>query len=109
MATPNWSMGAVSVRPLQADLSVSVAGTSALYPGNLSYTITVKNNGTSAAAGVTLTDTLAAWIDLGFHDAFSRELCWHNLNQLLSGRASSWSQRYCHRGRHPRCKWWISE
>src|SRR5581483_2144188 len=58
-ATSNWSMGAVSVRPLQADLSVSVAGTSAVYPGNLTYTITIKNNGTSPATGVTLADTLA--------------------------------------------------
>ena len=43
-----WSDAAVSIEPSQADLSVSVSGTSALFPANLSYTITVKNNGPTA-------------------------------------------------------------
>ncbi len=67
-----WSDGAVSIQPLQTDLAVTVSGTSALFPTNLSYTITVKNNGPTAipSAGsvpgttVTLTDTLAGGLTL---------------------------------------------
>jgi uncharacterized repeat protein (TIGR01451 family) len=63
-----WSDAALSLQPLQTDLSVSVSGTSALFPTNLSYTIMVTNNGPAAVpssgsvpgTSVTLTDTLAA-------------------------------------------------
>jgi uncharacterized repeat protein (TIGR01451 family) len=63
-----WADAAVSIEPSQTDLSVSVSGTSALFPTNLSYTITVKNNGPTAIPSsgsvpgttVTLTDTLAS-------------------------------------------------
>jgi uncharacterized repeat protein (TIGR01451 family) len=55
-----WSDAAVSIQPLQADLGVTVGGTSALFPSSLSYTITVTNNGPAASSGVTLTDTLAS-------------------------------------------------
>ena len=58
-------MGALSVRPFQADLSVSVAGTSAYFNAPLTYTVTVTNNGTSSATGVVLTDTLAAGLTFG--------------------------------------------
>lgn len=58
--TSNWSVGAVSVRPLQAEVAVSVVGNSTFFPANLTYTITTTNNGPSSATGVTLTDTLAA-------------------------------------------------
>jgi uncharacterized repeat protein (TIGR01451 family) len=58
-ANSNWSDAGVSIQPLQADLGVTVSGTSALFPTNLTYTITVTNNGPSASAGVVLTDTLA--------------------------------------------------
>ena len=55
-------MAAVSVQPLQADLSVSVVGSSAFFPQNLTYTITVTDSGPSVASGVTLTDTLPAGV-----------------------------------------------
>ena len=55
-----WSEAAISIQPSQGDLAVSVTGSSALFPANLVYTITVKNNGPAAASGVVLTDTLAA-------------------------------------------------
>jgi uncharacterized repeat protein (TIGR01451 family) len=64
-ANARWSDAAVSIQPLQADLGVTVGGTSTLFPTNLTYTITVTNNGPSASSGVTLTDTLASgltWI-----------------------------------------------
>ena len=57
--TSNWSAGAVAVRPFQADLTVSVVGSAAFFPQNLTYTITVTNNGPSTATATTLTDTLA--------------------------------------------------
>ena len=67
-----WSDAAVSIQPLQTDLSVSVSGTSALFPANLVYTVTVTNNGPTAIPSsgsvpgttVTLTDTLAAGLTL---------------------------------------------
>lgn len=59
-ASTNWSVGALSIRPAQADVSVTNVATSSAYPGNLSYTVTVTNNGPSSATGVTLTDTRSA-------------------------------------------------
>jgi uncharacterized repeat protein (TIGR01451 family) len=59
-ANSPWSVSAVSIRPLQADLSVTVGGSATQFPTNLTYTITVTNNGASAATGVVLTDTLAS-------------------------------------------------
>jgi len=59
----NWAVAAVSVRPLQADLAVNVTGSSALYPTNFTYTITVTNNGPSATSA-TLTDTLPGGLTL---------------------------------------------
>ncbi len=71
-ATSRWSDAAVSIQPSQTDLGVTVSGTSALFPTNLSYTITVTNNGpaivptSTAVPGttVTLTDTLAGGLTL---------------------------------------------
>ncbi len=57
-ANSNWSAGAVSVRPFQADLSVAVSGTAVAFPGNITYTAVVTNNGPSTATGATVTDTL---------------------------------------------------
>ena len=56
----------------QSDLGVTVSGTSALFPTNLSYTMTVTNNGPAAIPSsgsvpgttVTLTDTLATGLTL---------------------------------------------
>jgi signal peptidase I len=59
-ANSPWSVSAVSIRPLQADLSVTVGGSAAQFPTNFTYTITVTNNGASAASGAVLTDTLAS-------------------------------------------------
>ncbi len=59
----NWVVAAVSVRPLQADLAVSVTGSSALYPANFTYTITVTNNGPTSTSA-TLTDTLPGGLTL---------------------------------------------
>lgn len=59
-----WADAAVSIQPAQADLGVSVAGSSAQYPGNLTYTVTVTNNGPDTATTVNLTDTLPAGLTL---------------------------------------------
>jgi uncharacterized repeat protein (TIGR01451 family) len=61
--TSLWSMGAVSIRPSQGDLAISVVGSSALYPANFTYTITVTNNGPSASTA-TVTDTLPGGLAL---------------------------------------------
>ena len=59
-STSNWSQGAISINPSTADISVSTSVGSAVFLGsNTVYTITVTNNGPSAANNVTLTDTLA--------------------------------------------------
>jgi uncharacterized repeat protein (TIGR01451 family) len=57
--TSNWSVAGISVKPVQADVGVSVTSTSALYPANLTYNITVTNYGPTPATNVVLTDTLA--------------------------------------------------
>jgi uncharacterized repeat protein (TIGR01451 family) len=67
-----WAEAAVSIQPSQADLAVSVTGTSALFPLNLTYTVTVTNNGPAIIPSsgsvpgttVTLTDTLAGGLIL---------------------------------------------
>ena len=61
--TSLWSMGAVSIRASQGDLAVSVVGSSALYPANFTYTVTVTNNGPSASTA-TVTDTLPGGLAL---------------------------------------------
>jgi len=64
-AATNWSVAGASVMPLQADVGVTVNPGGAVPLGsNLTYTITVTNNGPTAATGVTLTDTLAAGLVL---------------------------------------------
>lgn len=56
----NWSLGAVSINPTTADISVTTGVVSAVFVGqNTTYNITVTNNGPSPANAVTLTDTLA--------------------------------------------------
>ncbi|HZR66755.1 MAG TPA: C25 family cysteine peptidase [Terriglobales bacterium] len=55
-----WSDSAVSIQPSQADLQVAATGTSTLFPANISYTVTVTNNGPSTASSVSLTNTLPA-------------------------------------------------
>jgi uncharacterized repeat protein (TIGR01451 family) len=61
--TSNWADAAVSIRPLQADLAVNVTGTSALFPANFTYKITVTNNG-PAASTPTVTDMLPSGLSL---------------------------------------------
>ena len=63
-ASVRWADTAVSIQPAQADLSVSVAGSSAQYPANLTYTVTVTNNGPDTATTVSLTDTLPTGLTL---------------------------------------------
>ena len=62
--TSNWSLGALSVKPLQADVGVTIVTNGVFSPQNVTYTISVSNNGPSAAHVVTLTDTLAAGLTL---------------------------------------------
>lgn len=57
-ASSQWSSSVVSVQPLQGDLGVSVSGSATQFPTNLSYLITVKNNGPSASTGAVLTTNL---------------------------------------------------
>jgi uncharacterized repeat protein (TIGR01451 family) len=59
--TSNWSLGAVSINPLAADIGVTTSVASAVFLGqNTTYTTTVFNNGPSAANSVVLTDTWPA-------------------------------------------------
>ena len=62
--TSNWSLGALSVKPLQADVGVTIVTNGVFSPQNVTYTISVSNNGPSTAQLVTLTDTLAAGLTL---------------------------------------------
>ncbi len=63
--TSNWSLGAVSINPTAADIGVTTSVGSAVFLGqNTTYTITIFNNGTSAANTVNLSDTLAAGMTL---------------------------------------------
>lgn len=56
--TSNWSYGGISLNPSQADIGVSTT-VAPVAPGtNSVYNITVYNNGPSAAAAVSLVDTL---------------------------------------------------
>jgi uncharacterized repeat protein (TIGR01451 family) len=56
--TSNWAVGAISINPTTADIGVTTSVASAVFLGqNTSYTITVTNNGPSAANNVVLTDT----------------------------------------------------
>jgi uncharacterized repeat protein (TIGR01451 family) len=64
--TSNWSLGAVSINPTAADIGVTTSVNTAVFLGSpTTYNITVFNNGTSAANGVTLSDTLASGMTLG--------------------------------------------
>jgi len=64
-AASNWSVAGASVMPLQADVGVTVNPGGAVPLGqNVTYNITVTNNGPSAATSVSLTDTLAAGLVL---------------------------------------------
>jgi uncharacterized repeat protein (TIGR01451 family) len=59
--TSDWEDEAVSINPSAADIGVTTSVGSAVFLGsNTTYTITVFNNGPSAANTVKLTDTLAA-------------------------------------------------
>jgi uncharacterized repeat protein (TIGR01451 family) len=63
--TFNWAQGAISVNPSVADIGVTTSVGSAVFLGqSTTYTITVYNNGTSGAIGVTLSDQLAAGMTL---------------------------------------------
>jgi uncharacterized repeat protein (TIGR01451 family) len=62
--TSNWSVGAISVKPLQADVGVTIVTNGVISPQNVTYSISVTNNGPSTAHAVTLTDTLAAGLTL---------------------------------------------
>jgi len=59
-AASNWSLGAISINPSTADIAVSTSVNAVTFGQNSTYTITVTNNGPSAANTVTLTDTFAA-------------------------------------------------
>jgi uncharacterized repeat protein (TIGR01451 family) len=64
-AASNWSVAGASVMPMQADVGVTVnPGGAVPFGSNLTYTITVTNNGPTTATGVTLTDTLAGGLVL---------------------------------------------
>jgi uncharacterized repeat protein (TIGR01451 family) len=59
-----WSVSAVSIQPVQAELSVSASGSSAQFPANLTYIVNVTNNGPDTATLLSLTDTLASGLTL---------------------------------------------
>ncbi len=64
-ANSNWSEGAVSINPTAADIGVTTSVGSAVFLGsNTVYTISVFNNGTSAANTVKLSDALASGMTL---------------------------------------------
>jgi uncharacterized repeat protein (TIGR01451 family) len=63
--TANWGTAVANFQPSapanSADMAVSTTGPSSITAGtNVSYTVTVTNNGPNPAAGVVLTDTLPA-------------------------------------------------
>jgi uncharacterized repeat protein (TIGR01451 family) len=58
-ANSNWSIGAISINPSTADIAVTTSVNDVEFGQNSTYTITVTNNGPSAANNVTLTDTFA--------------------------------------------------
>lgn len=62
--TTRWAVAAVSIQPSQANLSVSVAGSTTRFPASVSYTITVNNAGPSTATGVVATLTLPSGLTL---------------------------------------------
>lgn len=92
-ANSNWSLAAVSVRPFQADLAISVSGNSVSFPANVTYSILVVNNGPTAATGVTMTDTLPTGLTFssvtgtGCSNVGSAVTC--NIGTLASGGNSS--------------------
>lgn len=58
--TTRWADVAVSVQPAQASEAVTATGSSTQYPANLTYVVTVTNNGPDTATSVSLTNALAA-------------------------------------------------
>jgi len=62
--TSNWSLGAVSINPSNADIGVTTSVSAVALGQNSTYNITVKNNGPSPANNVVLTDTLAPGLTL---------------------------------------------
>jgi uncharacterized repeat protein (TIGR01451 family) len=63
-ATSAWSDSAISIQPAQADLSLTAAGSSTPFPTNVSYTVSITNNGPDTATSVSLTDILATGLTL---------------------------------------------
>jgi uncharacterized repeat protein (TIGR01451 family) len=57
--TSNWSDGGVGINPSSADIGVTTSVSAVPLGQNSTYTITVTNNGPSAANNVVLTDTYA--------------------------------------------------
>jgi uncharacterized repeat protein (TIGR01451 family) len=63
--TSDWEEAGVSINPSSADIGVTTSVGSAVFVGsNTTYTISVFNNGTSAANTVSLSDTLATGMTL---------------------------------------------
>ena len=58
--TSNWSLGAVSINPVTADIGVSTSVAAVPLGQNSTYNITITNKGLSAGNGVTLADTYNA-------------------------------------------------
>ena len=56
-----WALGAISIKPAKADLSItkSASGTDIPQGTQYTYTLTVTNNGPSQSTNITTTDTLA--------------------------------------------------
>ncbi|HKW17018.1 MAG TPA: C25 family cysteine peptidase [Terriglobales bacterium] len=63
-ANASWSVSAVSIQPVQADLRVTSSGSSSQFPANVTYVVTVTNNGPDIATAVSLTNTLAPGLTL---------------------------------------------
>jgi len=57
--TSNWSLGAVSINPSTADLSVATSVAAVAFGANSVYSVTVTNNGPSPANSISLTDAFA--------------------------------------------------
>jgi uncharacterized repeat protein (TIGR01451 family) len=63
--TFNWSQAAISVNPVVADIGVTTTVSTVMVGQPTTYNITIFNNGTSPATGVSLSDTLASGMILG--------------------------------------------
>lgn len=70
-----WTIGAISIKAFQADMSITKTGTPdpVLQGANVTYTLTVTNNGPENATNVTVLDTLPTQVTYVANSATSTQ------------------------------------